>query len=153
MIVPLSRFARLRRWALAGLLAGLLGAVAIDAWRMAGLRGLAADWQTAHKARDLSALEALYCWEGVDPALRTRLRQVLVGEFELPVRSVDVERCSDIDRLQSQTQRPNLEPTGVIVVRFATEDGLGARLLAGGSWSKPRLVVLLPPAPPTDSGS
>ncbi|MFZ9200887.1 MAG: hypothetical protein ACO23N_00455 [Opitutales bacterium] len=134
-------------------MAGLLGAVAIDAWRMAGLRGLAADWQSAHQARDLAALEALYCWDGADPALRARLRQVLVGEFELPVRSVEAERCSDVDRLQGQTQRPNLEPTGVIVVRFATEDGLGARLLAGGPWSSPRLVVLLPPPPPPDSGS
>lgn len=152
MTAPTHRFAGLRRWALGALLAGMLAALGLDAWRMAGLRGLAEDWRRAHQARDLAALEALYCWDGVDPAQRARLRQVLVGEFELPIRSVEAERCSDIDRLQGETQRPNLEPTGVIVVRFDTADGLGARLLAGGSWARPRLIVLLPPARP-DSGS
>lgn len=152
MTALMPRFARLRRWALGALLAGLLGAIGLDAWRMAALRGLAEEWRQAHQSKNLAALESLYCWEGVDPALRTRLRQVLVGEFELPVRTVEAERCSDIDRLQGETQRPNLEPTGVIVVRFDTPDGLGARLLAGGSWLHPRLIVLLPPDR-SDSGS
>ena len=148
------RSARLRRWALAGLLAGLLAAVGIDAWRMAGLRGLAEDWRRAHDARDLAALEALYCWDGADAALRARVRLVLLQEFELPVRSAVAERCTAVDLLQGDTQRANLEPTGVIAVEFASGDGLGARLLAGGPWSRPRLVLLLParPARP-DSGS
>ena len=149
------RPARLRRWALGALLAGLLVALGLDAWRMAGLRALADDWRRAHAARDLAGLESLYCWDGVDPALRARLRLVLIQEFELPVRSVAAERRTALDRLQGETQRANLEPTGVIVVEFGSADGLGARLLAGGPWwGRPRLIVLLPPAPPrTDSGS
>lgn len=154
MTVPPPRSVRLRRWALGGLLAGLLAAVGADAWRMAGLRGLAAEWRRAHDARDLAALEALYCWDGVAPALRERVRLVLLQEFDLPVRAVGVERCTAVDRLQGDSQRANLEPTGVVVVEFASADGLGARLLAGGSWSRPRLVVLLPAGPaPSDSGS
>lgn len=154
MTIPPTRSARLRRWALVGLLVGLLVPVGIDAWRMAGLRGLAEDWRRAHAARDLAALEALYCWDGVEPALRERVRLVLIQELELPVRSVVAERCTAVDRLQGETQRPNLEPTGVVVVEFASADGLGARLLAGGPWSRPRLVVLLPSGPGrTDSGS
>lgn len=147
------RPARLRRWALGALLAGLLVALGLDAWRMAGLRALADDWRRAHGARDLAGLESLYCWDGVDPALRARLRLVLIQEFDLPVRAVTAERCTALDRLQADTQRANLEPAGVIVVEFGSSDGLGARLLAGGPWwSRPRLIVLLPP-PRTDSGS
>lgn len=151
---PSPRSRRLRRWALGALLLGLLGALGADAWRMAGLRGLAAEWERAHRARDLAALEALYCWEGVDRALRDRVRLVMAQELDLPVRSVSAERCTAVDRLLGETQRPNLDPTGVITVAFAAEDGLGARLLAGGPWWRPRLVVLLPREPvPADSGS
>lgn len=152
-ILP-NRSTRLRRWALGSLLLGLLLAAGLDLARMAALRGLAADWQAAHRARDLAALEGLYCWDGVDDALRARLRLVLIQEFDLPVRRVVAERCGPIDRLQGATQRPNLDPTGVVVVEFDVADGLGARLLAGGNWWRPRLVVLLPPAASkADSGS
>lgn len=154
MSSPPNRSTRLRRWALGSLLAGLLLALGLDLARMAALRGLAADWESAHRARDLAALESLYCWDGVDGALRARLRLVLTQELDLPVRRVAAERCGPIDRLQGATQRPNLEPTGVVVVEFDVADGLGARLLAGGSWWRPRLIVLLPPAAgPADSGS
>ena len=147
------RATRLRRWALGALLAGILGALALDAWQMAGLRSLAEAWRRAHASRDLAGLESLYCWDDVPPALRERLRLVLIQEFDLPVRTVEAARCSAIDRLQGETQRANLEPTGVIVVEFGSADGLGARLLAGGPWwARPRLIVLLPPPRP-DSGS
>lgn len=153
MTAQTPRLARIRRWALGGLLAGLLLAVLADAWRMAGLRALAADWERAHRGRDLPALEALYCWDGVPPAQRERLRLVLIQEFELPVRSVSAERCGALDRPQGESQRPNLDPSGVIVVEFDSADGLGARLLAGGPWwARPRLIVLQPPGRP-DSGS
>lgn len=149
---PRSR--RLRRWALGGLLGGLLLAAGLDLWRMAGLRDLAAAWERAHRARDAAALEALYCWEGVGPGLRARLRLVLAQEMETPIRAVVAERCATADRLQAETQRPNLEPTGVIVVEFASADGLGSRMLAGGPPWRPRLVVLLPSEPGRpDSGS
>ena len=146
---------RFYRWALGALLAGLLVALGLDAWRMVGLRALADEWRRAHDARDLPSLESLYCWDGVDPALRARLRLVLIQEFDLPVRSVTAERRTKLDQLQGETQRANLEPTGVTVVEFGSADGLGARLLAGGPWwARPRLIVLLPPAQPrTDSGS
>ena len=135
---------RLRLWAFVGFFACLFAVIGAHAWRMAGLRELAREWQQAHSRKDLSALEALYCWDGVDAPLRSKMQAVFLQEFEIPVRSVTAERASGVDYLQMETQRPNLTPTGVVVVQFESPDGLGARLMAGGSWTHPKFVVLLP---------
>lgn len=139
---------RLRIWALSGFLACLLAVIGVNAWRLAGLQALARDWQMAHARKDLPALEALYCWEGVDPSLRAKMQEVFRQEFEIPVRSVTAEPASRIDLYQIETQRSNLEPTGVVVVQFESPDGLGARLIAGGPWSRPKFIVFLPAPPP-----
>jgi hypothetical protein len=148
LMPPFAFTTRLRLWALSGFLACLLAVMGVNAWRLAGLQALARDWQQAHTRKDLPALEALYCWEGVDPSLRAKMQEVFRQEFEIAVRSVTAEPASKIDLFLAETQRPNLEPTGVVVVQFQSSDGLGARLIAGGSWSHPKFIVYLPvPAP------
>ena len=139
---------RLRLWALSGFLACLLAVMGVNAWRLAELKGLARDWQLAHSRKDLPAIEALYCWDEVDPSLRLKMQEVFRQEFEIPVRSVTAELASKIDLLLGETQRPNLEPTGVVVVQFESADGLGARLIAGGPWWRPKFTVFLPAPPP-----
>jgi len=135
---------RVRRWLLAALAGGLLAFLVGAGWRAAGLRALAEDWRRAHAAGDLAAMEALYCWDGVAPEQRRRLRLALQQELELPVTAVRASRLTPPDRLVGGAQRPNLEPVGVIEVSFAVNDGLGARLLAGRSGLGFRLVVLVP---------
>lgn len=135
---------RARRWILAGLAGALLAFLLGAAWREAGLRALAEDWREAHAAGDLAAMESLYCWDGVAPEQRRRLLLALQQELELPVVAVRAARLTAADRLTGVSQRPNLEPVGVIEVSFAVDDGLGARLLAGRSGLGFRLVVLIP---------
>lgn len=135
---------RLRRWLLAAAAGALLAFLLGAGWREAGLRSLAADWRAAHAAKDLAAMEALYCWDGVDPAERQRIRLALVQEIEMPVAAVRGARLSPADRLPWVSRRPNLEPVGVIEVSFAVEDRLASRILAGRSGLGFRLVVLVP---------
>jgi hypothetical protein len=141
-LAPTSQ--RLRRWILAAL-AGALAAFLLGAgWREVGLRALAEDWRIAHETKDLAAMEALYCWDGVAPDQRRRLLLALQQELELPVTHVRAARLAPTDRLRGDSQRPNLEPVGVLEVSFAVNDGLGARLLAGRQGLGFRLVVLIP---------
>lgn len=135
---------RALRWLLAALAGGLLAFALGAGWREVGLRALAEDWRRAHAAGDLAAMEALYCWDGVEPEQRRRLRLALQQELELPVTAVRAARLAPPDRLLGAAQRPNLTPVGVIEVSFAVNDGLGARLLAGRSGLAFRLVVLVP---------
>jgi hypothetical protein len=142
---PPAPMSRPRRWILAGLAGALLAFLAGAGWRELGLRSLAADWHRAHAAGDLAAMEALYCWDGVPAEQRRRLLLALQQELELPVLAVRAARLAPPDRLSGASQRPNLEPIGVLEVSFAVNDGLGARLLVGRQGLGFRLVVLIPP--------
>ena len=93
-------------------------------------------------------MEALYRWEGVTPDLRARLRLVLVQEFDLPVAEVRAGSLSAADLQYGDERGPNGDPVGVIQVRFAAEDGLEARLLAGRDGLDFRLLVVVPAAGP-----
>jgi hypothetical protein len=141
---PLLAKSRPARWLLAALAGALLAFLAGAGWREAGLRSLAEDWRRAHAARDLPAMEALYCWDGVAPEQRRRLLLALQQEFDLPVLAVRAARLAPADRLAGTSQRPNLDPVGVLEVSFDVHDGLGARLLAGRDGLAFRLVVLIP---------
>lgn len=136
------------RWALAGLLLPSLLVLAWEAWTAHGLRRLAEDWRRAHAARDLAAMEALYEWDGVSGGLRDRVRLVLVQEFDLEVASVGVAPLSAADLQYGAERRPNGDPVGVVDIRFASSDGLGARLLAGRDGLDFRLLLVVPVAGP-----
>lgn len=137
---------RLRLLALC--LAAALPWAAWESWKVAGLRALAADWERAHAARDVAALESLYRWEGVDAPLRARIRAVLAQELDLEVAAVRAARLSEADLVHGPDRRPNGEPLGVIEVRYAAEDGLSARHLAGRDGWDFRLLVIVPVAGP-----
>lgn len=132
------------RWALAGLLLPSLLILGWEAWTAHGLRRLADDWRRAHAARDLAAMEALYLWDGAPEDLRGRVRLVLAQEFDLPVAAVRAVPLSAADLQHGADRRPNGSPVGVIDVRFASEDGLGARLLAGRDGLGFRLLLVVP---------
>lgn len=143
-MTPFPAPSRLRRWVLAALAGALLAFLLGAGWRELGLRALAEDWRRAHAAKDLAAMEALYCWDGVAPAERERIRLALRQEFDLPVAAARASRLAPADRVPWVSQRPNLEPVGVVEVSFAVEDRLAARMLAGRRGLGFRLVVLIP---------
>jgi len=136
------------RWALAALLLPALLALAWQAWTLAGVRALAEDWRRAHAARDLAAMEALHRWEGVPPGLRDRIRLALSQELELPVAEVRVVPLVADDLRHGPDHRPNGEPVGAVEIRFASADGLGARLLVGRDGLGFRFLLAVPEAGP-----
>lgn len=145
--MPARPFSVRLRLLAACLLPALLWA-AWESWTISGLRGLAADWQRAHAARDVAAMEALYRWEGVDAPLRARIRSVLIQELDLEVASVGAARLSAADLVHAPDRRANGEPAGIVEVTFAAEDGLSARLLAGRDGLDFRLLIVVPVAGP-----
>ena len=136
------------RWALAGLLLPSSLVLAWEAWTARGLARLAEDWRRAHDARDIAAMEALYLWDGVPEDLRRRVRLVLVQELEIPVAGARAAPLSAADLQYGPRSRPNGDPVGVVDVRFASSDGLGARLLAGRDGLDFRLLLVVPVAGP-----
>lgn len=117
-------------------------------WRNARSRAaLADDLRRAFAAQDARAIEALFCWDGVDAATRARLRLVIQQEHELPIASIVVRPLGPFDRQPGAGLRPNLEPDAVLEVTFATTDRLSAAYLIGrDGWAGHRLVVMLPSA-------
>jgi hypothetical protein len=149
--VPLLLLRRtwLRR-VLAAILGLALGLALVGGlgWRNARSRAaLADDLRRAFAAQDARAIEALFCWDGVDAATRARLRLVIQQEHELPIASIVVRPLGPFDRQPGAGLRPNLEPDAVLEVTFATTDRLSAAYLIGrDGWAGHRLVVMLPSA-------
>ena len=131
--------------AVLGLSLGFLLVAVWSGWRTHTAGVLAAELRAAFARHDAAAIEALFCWDGVDAATRARLRLVIQQEHELPVASVAVRPLSAIERQASPGLRPNLSPDAVIEVTFATTDRLSAAYLAGPDGVfRHRLVVMLP---------
>ena len=135
------------RWLALCLLPLLLWA-AWQSWTQSGLHSLAEGWRRAHAARDVAAMEALYHWEGVDEALRNRIRSVFIQEFELEVQDVKVRPLLSTDLVPGLERKINGQPVGVIEVRFAAEDDLSARLVAGRQGRYFRFLIVVPVAGP-----
>jgi hypothetical protein len=93
-------------------------------------------------------MEALYHWEGVDEALRNRIRSVFIQEFELEVQDVKVRPLLSTDLVPGLERKINGQPVGVIEVRFAAEDDLSARLVAGRQGRDFRFLIVVPVAGP-----
>jgi len=131
--------------AVLGLLLGCLLVAVWSWWQARSVGGLAEELRDAFARRDAAAIENLFCWEGVDAATRSRLRLVIQQEHELPVASVVVRPLLAFDRQSGPGLRPNLPPSAVIEVTFATADRLSAAYLAGrDGFFRHRLVVMLP---------
>ena len=128
-----------------GLLLGFLLVAVWSWWQTRTVGVLAEELRSAFARRDASAIENLFCWEGVDAATRSRLRLVIQQEYELPVASVVVRPLPAFDRQPGPGLRPNLTPDAVIEVTFATSDRLSAAYLVGrDGLFRHRLVVMLP---------
>ena len=131
--------------ALLGLLLGLLFLAGWSWWNRASLEELARDLQKAYDTRDINAMEALFCWEGVDDRTRGRIRLAILQEFELPVESVVIRPLLSTDGRDGPGLRPNLTPAATVVVTYATPDHLSSAWLAGRQGlSGHRLIVMLP---------
>jgi hypothetical protein len=83
VLQPLPLWARLFLWATTFLLIG-------GYFQLRALGHFHAAWIEAHRTRDVAALEALVCWEGVEEAERQRMRLLLAQEVEHPLRATDV---------------------------------------------------------------
>ncbi len=130
--------------AVAGLLLGLALVAAWGWWNARSLRALADDLRQAYATHDAAAMEALFCWDGVDAATRGRIRFVILQEYELPVASVTVRPLNAFDRQAGPGLRPNLTPAGSVEVVFDTTDRLSASYLAGRDGFRHKLIVMLP---------
>ena len=131
--------------ALVGLLLGVALVAAWGWWNARSLRVLADDLRRAYEAHDATAMETLFCWDGVDASTRGRIRFVILQEYELPIASVVVRPLSTLDRQAGPGLRPNLVPDAKIEVTYDTTDRLSAAFLAGrDGWFRHRLVVMLP---------
>lgn len=131
--------------ALLGLFLGLAGLAGWSGWNRSSLEHLARDLQAAYDARDIKAMEALFCWEGVDERTRARIRLAILQEFELPVESVAIRPLLPTDGRDGPGLRPNLPPTAAVLVTYATPDHLSSAWLAGRQGlSGHRLIVMLP---------
>jgi hypothetical protein len=138
--------------ALLGVMLGL-GVFFVWSWyeRYAQLH-LAESLYHAYEQHDAKAMEALFCWEGVDEATHSRVRLAILQEFELPVESVVVKPLLGTDGYVSHNLHPNLKPSMTMMVTYGTADHLSAAFLAGRQnfWSPYRLIVMVHPP---DSGS
>jgi hypothetical protein len=130
-----------------GVLLGLLAYLGFGAWRSARLGELAESYRRAHAARDIPALEALYCLDGVTPEGRGRFRLALAQELESPlaaVRIVEDERgqlSAAVETWRSMGMRPTLPFAGVALnIEHATSDRLVSTHLIGRDGLTYRLV-------------
>lgn len=119
------------------------GLIYVSYNRARSLNKLRQDWVSARHAKDQGALEALYCWEGVEPAERQRMKLLLAQEMEYPVmRTLLVELPSE---KPSPGWQPNCPPVAGLYVEYGTEERLtvtyqvGRRGLLGH-----QLVIIVP---------
>jgi hypothetical protein len=133
--------------AAAGLLLGLLAYAAFTGWRSARLDELAASYRRAHAARDLDALESLFCLDGVTPEGRARLRLALVQELDQPLAKVSIDKDAGGHLVQvAETwgrmgMRTTLPFAGAALqIEHATSDRLTSTHLIGRDGFHYRLV-------------
>lgn len=131
----------------AGALAGLLALLAFGAWRDARLGELAESYRRAHAARDVAALESLFCLDGVAPEGRARLRLALAQELDHPLAKVSVDEDARghlsqvVETWRSMGMKMTLPFAGAALqIEHATSDRLTATHLIGRDGFHYRLV-------------
>ena len=90
---------------------------------------LAQQWEAAQSTKNISAMEELYCWDGVDAETRQRMHLLFLQEFEHSVKAVKVGRWRDevgVDRLV-----PNLKPAAQLHVVFDNPEHFQVSFLIG----------------------
>ncbi len=130
-----------------GLLAGLLAYAGFSGWRTARLDELAESYRRAHAARDVAALESLFCLDGVPAESRARLRLALAQEVDQPLARVGVDEdpsghlAHTVDTWGRMGMRMTLPFAGAALqIEHATPDRLAATHLIGRDGLRYRLV-------------
>lgn len=105
------------------------GLIYVSYNRARSLTNLRQKWVSAQNQKDLAAVEALYCWEGVGPAERQRMKLLILQEFENPMK-----RTLLVDLPKDQPTpgwRPNCPPVAGLYVEYLTEEKLTAIFQVG----------------------
>jgi len=130
-----------------GGLIGLLALAGFGAWRDARLGELAESYRRAHAARDIAALESLFCLDGVAPEGLARLRLALAQELDQPLAKVSVDEDARghlsqvVDTWRRMGMRMTLPFAGAALrIEHATSDRLTATHLIGRDGLRYRLV-------------
>jgi len=121
-----------------------LAACQAQAPEEAGLDAFAAAFREANRAPDIEPMLGLYELEGTTGPTRALLKNALLYELGLPIRSIEFEPLSGAPeekiRYEHQGVRygPTLEPLRRMRVRYATEDRFESLFTIGlndeGAW-------------------
>ena len=104
---------------------------------------LSRQWESAQVTKNISAMEALYHWEGVDAESRQRLHLLLLQEFEYPLKSVRVVRWRDEGG--SDRWRPNLSPVAQLNVVFDNPEHFQVSFMIGRTAAGAcKLAIMVP---------
>ena len=138
-----SRFC-FRKWVIGVTALVLVAVVGLALWS-APLYKLSWQWEEAQVGKNISAMEALYCWDGVDEDSRRRLHLMLLQELEYPVKSVRVGRVTGWSAEGSS--RPNLEPVAQLNVVFDRPEQFQVSFLIGRTAGGACKLVIMVPKP------
>ncbi len=104
---------------------------------------LSRQWEAAQLTKNITAMEELYHWEGVDAESRQRLHLLLLQEFEYHLKSVRVVRWHDEGA--SERWRPNLEPVARLNVIFDNPEHFQVSFMIGRTAEGAcKLAVMVP---------
>jgi len=119
---------RFRTWAIAISSLVLLSVAGLVIW-FAPIYKLSRQWEAAQVTKNISAMEDLYCWDGVDAESRRLMRVLFLQEFEYPLKSVRVVRFRDEDA--SERSGLNLEPVAQLNVVFDNPEHFQVSFMIG----------------------
>ncbi len=122
----------------------LVTVVGLFLWT-APLYKLAQQWESAQAAKNISAMEDLYCWDGVDAETRQRMHLLLLQELDYPVKSVRVVRWRDTD--VDQRWRANLKPVAQLNVIFNNPEHFQVSFIIGRTASGACKLAIMVPKP------
>ncbi len=112
-------------------------------YRVRSLTNLSQNWLSAQTEKNVVGLEALYCWEGVSPAERQRMRLLIAQELEYPV-----VRTAWVDLGEEKPNpgwRPNCTPVRGLRVEYRTDERFTVTYQIGRSGLfRYQFVVMVP---------
>jgi hypothetical protein len=122
----------------------LIAVVGLFLW-MAPFYKLAQQWESAQATKNISAMEELYCWDGVDVETRQRMHLLLLQEFDYPVKSARVVRWRETD--SSEHWRANLQPVAQLNVTFNNPEHFQVSFMIGRTEAGACKLAIMVPKP------
>ncbi len=137
-----TRLFRFRAWAIAISSLVLVAVAGLVIWS-APIYKLSQQWETAQVTKNISAMEDLYCWDGVDAESRRLMRILFLQEFEYPLKSVRVVRFHDEG--VSERLHLNLEPVAQLNVVFDNPEHFQVSFMIGRTAAGTcKLAIMVP---------